>query len=120
MRGKGRGEQRRQRRDRAVHQSGKTRLYILQHEHAPARFVLLGAHVRTEDLVGQFCRKMLMAFFRLGEIAEQPAHPDVLGLLGGLDVEALGLDLHRLDFLADGVERQVLGQPDRGGGAGNP
>ena len=54
-----------------------------------------------------------MALFLLGEIAEQAAHADILGLLGGLDVELLGLQLHGLDFLADGVERQVLGQPDR-------
>ena len=54
-----------------------------------------------------------MALFLLGEVAEQAAHADILGLLGGLDVELLGLQLHGLDFLADGVERQVFGQPDR-------
>ena len=54
-----------------------------------------------------------MALFRFGEIAEQLADADILGLFGGLDVEALGLELHRLGFLADGVERQILGQPDR-------
>ena len=54
-----------------------------------------------------------MALFLLGEIAEQPPHADILGLFGGLDVKVLGLQLHGLDFLADGVERQVLGQPDR-------
>jgi hypothetical protein len=54
-----------------------------------------------------------MAFFRFGEIAEQPAHADILGLPGSLDVKLLGLEFHGLDFLADGVERQVLGQPDR-------
>jgi hypothetical protein len=52
-------------------------------------------------------------FFSLGEIAEQPAYADILGLFGGLDVKLLGLQLHGLDFLADGVERQVFGQPDR-------
>jgi len=50
---------------------------------------------------------------KFGEIAEQPADTDVLGLFGGLDVEPLRFEFHRLDFLADGVERQVLGQPDR-------
>ena len=54
-----------------------------------------------------------MALFLFGEVAEQAAHADILGLLGGLDVELLGLQLHRLDFLADGVERQVFRQPDR-------
>ena len=54
-----------------------------------------------------------MAFFRFRQIAEQPANTDILGLFGGLDVEPLGFKLHRPDFLADGIERQVLGQPDR-------
>ncbi len=104
MRGERRGEQRRQRRDRPVHQSGETRLHILQDEDAPAGLVLVGTHVWTENLVGQPGGNLLMAFFRLREIAEQPAHPDVLSLLGGLDVETLGLELHGPDFLADGLE----------------
>ena len=113
MRRKGGGEQRRQRRHRPVHQSGETRLHILQHKYAPARLVFFRAHIRTEDLVGQLRRGLLVAFFRLREIAKQPADADILGLFGGLDVEALRFELHRADFLADGVERQVFGQPDR-------
>ena len=77
---------------------------------------VLSSSARTSGLricVGQFGRELLVALFLFGEIAEQPAHADILGLLGGLDVELLGLELHRLDFLADGVERQILGQPDR-------
>ena len=45
VRGEGRREQRRQCRDRSVHQAGEARLHILQHEHAPAGPVFLGAHV---------------------------------------------------------------------------
>ena len=77
---------------------------------------VLSSSARTSGLricVGQLDREFLVALFLLGEIAEQAAHADILGLLGGLDVEALGLQLHGLDFLADGVERQVFGQPDR-------
>ena len=113
MRRKGRGEQRRQRRHRPVHQAGKARLHILQNEHAPAGLVLLRAHIGLEDLVGQPGRGLFVAFFRFREIAEQPADADILGLFGGLDVKPLGFELHRPDFLADGVERQILGQPDR-------
>ena len=102
---KGGGEQRRQRRNRSVHQSGQTRLHVLQHEHALARLVFFGAHVGTEDLVGQFRRDVLVALFELGEIAQQFADAHVLGLLGGFCIEPLGLELHRLGFLADGVER---------------
>ena len=111
MRCKGGGEQRRQRRHRSVHQSGETGLHILQDEHAPARLVLLRAHVGAEELVGQPRRYVFVTLLRLREIPEQPADPDILTLFRRLDIEALGFELHRRGFLADGVERQVLGQP---------
>ena len=101
---KGCSEQRCERRHRPVHQTGKTRLHILQHEHAPARPVLFGAHVRAEDPVGQFFRKLFVPLFGFRKIAEQAANADILGLFGSLDVEPLGFELHRPDFLADGVE----------------
>ena len=88
-------------------------MHILQDEHAPPRLVFLLAHIGLEDLVGQLCREAFVAFFRFGEIAEQPADADILGLLRRLDVKPLSLELHRLGFLADGVERHFLGQPDR-------
>ena len=113
MGGERRGKQRRQRRHRSVHQPGKPRLHVLQHEYPLARAVLLVAHAGTQDLVGQFGRDIFVALFQLGKIAEQLAHADVAGLLGGLCVKTLGLELHRLGFLADGVERQVTRQPDR-------
>src|SRR5207302_5096644 len=57
--------------------------------------------------------EFFVALFFLGEVAEQAAYADIVSLLCGLDVELLGLELHRLDLLADGVERQVLRQPER-------
>jgi hypothetical protein len=113
VRGEGGREQRRQRRDRAVHQAGEARLDVLQHEHAPLRPFLRRAHVGLEDLAGQPGGEVLVALLDFREIAEQPANVDVLGPLGGPCVEALGLELHRLDLLADGLERQVPGEPDR-------
>ena len=85
----------------------------MQHEHAPARLVLFGADVGLEDFAGQLHREFFVALFFLGEVAEQAAYADIVSLLCGLDVELLGLQLHRLDLLSDGVERQVLRQPDR-------
>ena len=41
MRGESRGEQGRERRNRAVHQTGKARLHDLEHEHPVARLLLL-------------------------------------------------------------------------------
>ncbi len=110
---KGGGKQRRECRHRAVHQSGQAWLDILQHEHSPSGLVFGGADVRLENLVGQLRCELLVASLGFGKIAEQPPYTDIVGSLGRLDVEALGLELHRADFLADGVERQVLGEPDR-------
>ena len=56
---------------------------------------------------------MLVALFLFGEVGKQTANADILGIFGRLDVEPLGLELHGLDFLADGVEREIPGQPDR-------
>ena len=84
-------KQRRQRRYRAVHQPGQSRLHILQHEHAAPRFVFGFAHVGLQDLAGQPHREIFVALLFLGEIAEQAADADILGPLGGLGVEALGL-----------------------------
>ena len=67
---KGGGEQRRQRRDRTVHQAGKSGLDILQHEHAPAGLVFFGARVGIEDVVGQLDRERLVALLFFGKIAE--------------------------------------------------
>ena len=71
------------------------------------------AHFGLEDIGGQLAREIFVALLFLGEIAEQAAHADILGLFGGFRIELLGLLLHGLDFLADDVERQVLHQPDR-------
>src|SRR2546430_3339048 len=71
MRGKGGGEQRRQRRDRAVHQSGESRLHVLQHEHAPPCLVLFGAHIGAQNFAGQLDREFFVALFFLREVAEE-------------------------------------------------
>ena len=114
VRGEGGGEQRRQRRHRAVHQSGKTRLHILQHEHAPAGLVFLAA--RTSGLRIVSVSSAATFSWPFSASARSPSRrrtPTSWVCSARLDVEALGLELHRLGFLADGVERQVLGQPDR-------
>ncbi len=55
---------------------------------------------------------MLVSFFQLGQIAQQLANADIRRLLGSPGVKALGLELHPLGLLADGVERQVTREPD--------
>src|SRR5205809_225662 len=93
--------------------SGEAGLHLLQHDPPPARLVLFGADIGLKDFAGQLHREFFVALFFLGEVAEQAAYADIVSLLCGLDVELLGLQLHRLDLLSDGVERQVLRQPDR-------
>ena len=58
-------------------------------------------------------RVCFVTLLDLGEVAEQLAHLDVRRHGRCLLVEARGLKLHRLRFLADRVERQVRCQPDR-------
>jgi hypothetical protein len=54
-----------------------------------------------------------MTLLHIGKITEQLAHTDVLRLFGGLGVKSLGLELHDLRFLTNGVERQIARQPSR-------
>ena len=44
-----------------------------------------------KNFAGEFGREVLVALFLLGQIAEQAADTDILGLFGGLGIEALGL-----------------------------
>src|SRR5262249_16157065 len=53
VRGEGGREERRQGRDRTVHQSSKARLHILQHEHSTSRAFLLAAGLFGEDFLLQ-------------------------------------------------------------------
>ena len=54
-----------------------------------------------------------MVFLDLGEIGEQFADADIGGALGGARVEAVRLELHRFRLLADSIERQIAGHPNR-------
>ena len=66
--GERRGKQRRQRRDRAVHQPGQPRLHVLQHEHPPRGLVLLGARALGQDLLAELVGEALVLGFDLGEL----------------------------------------------------
>ena len=113
MRGKGGGEQRRQRRHRAVHQPGEPRLHHLQHEHAPARLLLGLPRVRREVLGTEPLRQRDVRALGGGEVAQQLADAGVGGALQGPLVEAARLELHGLGLLAHLVEAERPHQPQR-------
>ena len=111
MGGKRRREQRRQRRDGAVHQAGKAGLHILQHEHAPRRLVFGGARLRGQllaEIVGEFFVLVLGG----GKPRQEIAHRVVARGLGGAAIEARGLILHLFGELARGVQAERAVEPD--------
>ncbi len=113
MGGESRGEERRQRRDRAVHQPGETGLDILQNEIALLPCVFLLALGGVQIFVLDVGRDGFVALFDLGEIGEQCPDGRVLRLRRGLDVEIVGFGFAEIDFRADLRERQIADEPDR-------
>jgi hypothetical protein len=104
---------RRQRRDRAVHEARQPRLHPRQDGLAPGARVLLGAGVGRE--VGRLGGRdpVHVAALLGGEVAEQPPRPGVRRPGRGRLVEATGVGLHLGGLPADPLEAQVLDQPDR-------
>ena len=88
--GEGGGKQRRQRRDRAVHQSSEARLHVLQQEHAPRGFVLLGASAGRQDLLAELVGQAFVLRLGLGEFDQEPAHRGVARRVPGAPVESSG------------------------------
>ena len=107
LRGEGGGEDRRQRRHRAVHQAGQPRLHIGQDELPPLGLRLLpaarpaGACLQSEP-AGQRLVRLLGG----GEIAEQLARLGVARALRRLDVEAVRVGLHLLRLRAHLVDAE--------------
>ena len=109
--GKGRREQRRQRRHRAVHQADKSRLHELQHEHAARGLVFLFARALGEDGLAELVGEAFVAGFRFGKFDQQLPHRGVARAFGGLAVIALGLEFHVLGELAHVLEPERARQP---------
>ena len=102
MGGEGGGEERRERRYRAVHQPSQTGLNDLEHEQAlPGRrlsFQRTGRPLRALEFFGQAGVLTLLT----RQITEQLTGARIGGLPRGSLVEPPGLQLHQLDLLADG------------------
>ena len=82
LRGERRGEQRRQRRNRAVHQAGQARLHDLQHEQSRLRRRLFLVRRRRRGRF-QFLGDALVLAFLLGQVAQQLADAGVGRRAGG-------------------------------------
>lgn len=85
----------------------------MQHEELPVRGVLFDPRVFCEYVSGDPGGVMFVGLLFLCQIREETTNRHVLGALRSPDVDTLGLQFHLLDFPADCIERQVLGQPDR-------
>ena len=110
--GKGRGKERRERRDRAVHEAGEAGLHVLQHEHAARGLILRRPRARLE-LCAQLAGKRLVLVLGGGELGQQIAHRRVLRGFRGAAVEPCRLELHLLGEFSGGVDRQRPVEPDR-------
>ena len=108
VRGEGGGEQRRQRRDRAVHEAGEPRLDILQHEHAPRGLVLGGARAAARSFA-EFVGELLVLVLGRGEAREQLAHGVVVRGLGGAPVKPRRFVFHLFGKFAHRVEPERAG-----------
>ena len=108
-----RGEERGERRDRAVHQPGEPRLDHAQDEHPPLRLVLLLPDVRRQVFPqsrSAVCSCCCSASARSPSSLRTEAS---VGARGRLPVEALGLEFHALRHLADGIEAERAELPNR-------
>ena len=85
----------------------------MQHEHAMAGLVLFFQHLFGQQGLFELVGVGLVALLDFRQIAQQLAHLHIGCALGGALIEAGGLELHVLRFLADGFQRQVGRQPDR-------
>ena len=107
--GKRGSEQRRQRRDRTIHQPGQSRLDDLQNEQPLGAGLFVLAQFRFRDLFGG---DGVVAFlFR--KVAEQLADASVGGAAGGGFVKAPGFNFHALGGFLDGLQTERPHQPDR-------
>lgn len=104
LRREGRGEDRRQRRHRTVHQAREARLHPCQHELTPRLVVFLVARAARQRRDLKLFRLVLVLTLGGGEIAEQLARVGIGRGLRRADVEIRGVVLHPLGLRADALE----------------
>ena len=105
------GENRRQSRDRSIHQTGQAGLHDLEHEETPVRFVFFPLDVGTQLLLSQFVGPVFVRAFFLREIVEQLAHSDILSPAGRSFIKPAALHLQRAGLVAHHIQAQRADQP---------
>jgi hypothetical protein len=116
LRGKGGGEDRRERRHRAVHQPGQPRLNPGQHELAVRAVSSVSRASASRCASAASVGTGAVAGLGPGKIAQKLAGGGVRAALRGLEVEGLGVLLHGGGLVPDAVEAEVFDQPDGAAG----
>ena len=116
LRGKGGGKDRRQGRNRSVHQPGQPRLHPGQDELPPRAQIFLVPFIAGKVFLLKVFGRFVMARLGGGQIPQQAARGGIAAGLRGAQVKGFGLGFHRGGFGADGLKAQVFHQPDRAAG----
>jgi len=101
LRGEGGREDRRERRDRAIHQASKARLHVGQQKLAFCGFSLFGLAICIEMFLFQHMRHVFVAPLRLSQITEQLARRGIGGALDRFIVEPDRLRFHQFGLGAN-------------------
>ncbi len=113
MGGEGRGKERSERGDRAIHQAGQTGLDELQHEEPPVRVFFIGLGFFSEVFFFECARRAGMFSFFIGEKVQQFAHGHVGGAAGGAHVKAAGFHFHDFGLAARDFHAEWTHHPHR-------
>ncbi|SRR5579885_1388182 len=108
----GGGEERRERRNRAVHQARKARLHILQDEHAARDIVLFFAGLRRQDFLAEILRDLLVLIFGFREVEQQFAYRSVARRFRRFAVKIRGFVFHIGGVFPDLFEAERTNEPD--------
>src|SRR5438309_113834 len=112
LRSECRSENRRQRRNRSIHEAGQTGLNNLQDEQLAIGLLLLRYCVFRKLVLFQFLGAILMRALFLGQIIEQLPNAGVLHASCRALIKTPGLRLHGGSFVADLLQAERVNQPD--------
>src|SRR5579883_1192828 len=113
MRGESGGKERRESRDRAVHQAGKAWLDHLQQKQLAVRLIFLRSRLLGEMLFLELPGGCGVLALFIGKLVEQLARGRVRHAVRGLLIEAHGFHFHDSGVFARRVDTQWPHEPER-------